>query len=327
MLKKIIKNLVLFIIGAGMFVLILIYNKKIDWQIFYQINYWFLGGAFLANIAQQFLTAKRWQLIVDFFHERKIMPFYKYFFYLNLGYVVGLLGLNEASSAAVRVGALKFDKEISTYKSVNSIIIEKYLDFINVIIIALPCVLFYFKLLSPVLTLGLIFLEFVIIFFLLKYSKSHFLNFIFYLNNFLLNFLKKFSWFEKKINIDKYLIENKSLFLQSDFLLKINVLTIGKLLLSGLIAWFIFKALHVPISLMIIILIMPIVQLSSILAFTPAGLGIMEAGWFLALKLTDVLPAEINNFLITNRVSDTFLILLTALLAYLFFIFKQRRDR
>ena len=125
------KRFLLLILGLFFFGLIIVYNKEFSLESFYSLNYYFLVLAFITHLILESLTTHRWQLMVDSFSGQKIMPFYEYFFYLTLSYTAGLLGFNEATSAIVRAGALKISRQVSIYKSFNSVIAEKYFDLIN----------------------------------------------------------------------------------------------------------------------------------------------------------------------------------------------------
>ena len=56
------------------------------------------------------------------------------------------------------------------------------------------------------------------------------------------------------------------------------------------------------IRLVHILISIPIAQLSLFLAFTPAGLGIYDFGWYGALKLSGVPDSEIIPFVLGQRV-------------------------
>ncbi len=252
------------------------------------------------------------------------MPFYQYFFYLALSYAAALIGFNEATGATVRIGALKLSQQISVYRSFNSVMVEKYLDLINLLLIFIPCLGFYFKIISPGLTIFLILAEIIILLILIKKQKTKFLNLIFYLNKLFLRFLNKIPWLNKKVDRQKYELENQNLFFPTHLLFKINCLSLLKILSSGFIAFFVIRAINIPVDLITIILITPIAQLSLVAAFTPGGLGVIEVGWLLAFKLISLSPLDINNFLIANRVSGVFFILITVLGSYVVYLIKNR---
>ena len=83
-------------------------------------------------------------------------------------------------------------------------------------------------------------------------------------------------------------------------------------------------ALSLPISPVLILLGIPLGQLSYLFAFTPGGLGIFEAGWFAILVLGGVAEGDATTFVVGQRVLTMILIAILVLCSQIFFTLRRR---
>ena len=97
------------------------------------------------------------------------------------------------------------------------------------------------------------------------------------------------------------------------------VATIGQMALLA-------SALTLPISPDLVFLAAPLGQFAFLLAFTPGGLGIFEAGWFGALNLGGVATEPASAFVVGNRIVMVASVAALALLVRLGAAFARRRD-
>ena len=92
---------------------------------------------------------------------------------------------------------------------------------------------------------------------------------------------------------------------------------ISKFLFTVIRFVFLAMALDMQVSPLIFLLGAPMGQLSFLLAFTPGGLGIFEAGWYAVLAQAGVPDNHISPFLIEQRVFTTLFVGILALLSNL----------
>lgn len=90
---------------------------------------------------------------------------------------------------------------------------------------------------------------------------------------------------------------------------------------------FFASALSLPISPTLILLGMPLGQLSYLFAFTPGGLGIFEAGWFAILKLGGVATEYATTFVVGQRILTLILIGMLALLSQILYVLRRYFSR
>jgi len=112
--------------------------------------------------------------------------------------------------------------------------------------------------------------------------------------------------------------------INKDLIIKIYFIYIIKYVF--MIAQFILfaAALNVSIPPGLIILGMPICQLSFLIAFTPGGLGIFEAGWFAVLILGGIAAAEASIFVVGQRILLMLSIAILTVLTQIFFFFRNQ---
>lgn len=98
---------------------------------------------------------------------------------------------------------------------------------------------------------------------------------------------------------------------------KAYLLSLSKFLCTALRLIFFGSALDMPISPLAFFVSAPVGQLSFLLAFTPGGLGIFEAGWYAVLARVGVPHPYIAPFLVEQRVFTILFIGTLALLSKL----------
>lgn len=85
-------------------------------------------------------------------------------------------------------------------------------------------------------------------------------------------------------------------------------------------------ALSPPIAAEALVLGTPLAQFSYLLAFTPGGLGIYEAGWYAILQLGHAPEASIPIFLIGQRVLTALSIGVWALISHVVYVVRPKRN-
>ena len=89
-------------------------------------------------------------------------------------------------------------------------------------------------------------------------------------------------------------------------------------------SWMIARAFGLEISLLAAFMGVALAQAALFLGFTPAGLGITDAGWFIALSGAGVPAESITVFLIASRGFNLAVIAIVSLLTYLGLLTSNR---
>ncbi len=98
---------------------------------------------------------------------------------------------------------------------------------------------------------------------------------------------------------------------------KIAVISILRIFAFSLRLFFLAYGINVTISYLVILLGIPVGQLSLLFSFTPGAIGVLEGGWFGVLKVANVPKGIIGNFLVGQRFYWIVFSLLTLGLCYL----------
>jgi uncharacterized membrane protein YbhN (UPF0104 family) len=81
---------------------------------------------------------------------------------------------------------------------------------------------------------------------------------------------------------------------------------------------FIAQALQPSVPSFVILMGMPVGQLSYLFAVTPGGIGIFEAGWFAVLTLAGCVGSMVTIFLVAQRVITFLCVVSWALLSHIY---------
>ena len=95
------------------------------------------------------------------------------------------------------------------------------------------------------------------------------------------------------------------------------MISILRIFAFSLRLFFLAYGINVTISYLVILLGIPVGQLSLLFSFTPGAIGVLEGGWFGVLKVANVPKGIIGNFLVGQRFYWIVFSLLTLGLCYL----------
>jgi uncharacterized protein (TIRG00374 family) len=309
------KKIILVLLGLIIFALIIALNKEISFASFSKLNYYYLLLSFIFYYLGNSLAAMRWGWIIKN-TTGEHLPYRKYNFYFSMSSLLGSLGFQEVSIFGTQAGALLLEK-INFKKIFNIYLIDKFFNTVNLILISLIAVPYFFNLisLSAAVILAIIFI--LVGYIVFSSPKLNFTILIFYLNKF---FGKLIKFFPISKNQQTKIEEDKKIIFPTKLTKKIYLLSFLKLILFAVATFFVFKTFNLNIGFFPVILAFPITQLIVFFAITPGGIGILEAGWFAILKLINFNPVDINTFVIGLRVVSSAAIILIALINYLFFL-------
>jgi len=320
MLKKVLQ----LILGLSIFILIISFT---DYSALKDISFRpiFFILIFISTLSMCAISALKWSIIANYFAKQKILSFYKYFFYLLLGRIGAFFGPKDIADFGIRTGSLKFTKKISLYKSFHSVFFDRLIELIIAILLAIPCFLFFINIINIWITISTMCFVFLIIFgflILSKYKFSIIISKFFYLVLKIFGFV---PYFKKKIIKYGIIEQNREIELPNFLFLKLSLLSFLKFVFTIFQIYFVSLALSIEIPLLFIIIALPLIQLSFVFAFTPGGLGISEASWFVLLNLFGISSASIPIFLVGQRILVLVSVLIITLFAFVFYSIKNKK--
>lgn len=317
------KKIIFSVLGIVIFLFIIFLNREISLHPLVNINYWYLLIVFFLMYLATILAATRWGWIINSLQGREIIPYRKYFFYFSLSSLLGSFGFQELSVFSTQAGTLLLEK-ISFKKIINTYLIDKFFNTINLISTTLVSILYFVDLIDIKFAVILVIVFFLIGYLVISYFKINFTLLIFYLNKLFTKLAKILPFL--KIKSKKETEEDKKVALPSKIIRKIYLLSFVKFVLFATSIFFIFKALNLNINPIQAILAFPITQLTLVFAITPGGLGILETSWFGMLKIIGFKSIDINTFLIGSRVISYIAIAIITFINYLLFLTVKNKN-
>jgi uncharacterized membrane protein YbhN (UPF0104 family) len=104
----------------------------------------------------------------------------------------------------------------------------------------------------------------------------------------------------------------------------VSLWTVGAYLLLVSRLFFTGQALHVDLTLLQCLFIIPVIQISGLIGITPANLGFLELGSWGALLLVNVPKDQILQFVLGQRILLTAVMLFLILSNHLLFLLRGR---
>ena len=317
------KKFLQFILGLIIFVLIISFTDYSALKdISFKLEFFSLVITFSLFIA--IISALKWAMITNYFAREKILPFYKYFFYLLLSRVVAYFNFKDIADFGIRTGSLRMTKKIGLYKSFNSVFFDRLIEFFIAFLLAIPCLFFFTQIIGTWTTIYLMISIFLLIFIVLTLLKFKFLVIISKFLNLVIKVLSLVPYLKNKFIKNQIFEQNKEIELPNYLFLKIIGLNFIKFIFTVLRIYFIFLTLSIEIPLIFIFVSIPLVQISGVFAFTPGGLGILEAGWLILLKLLNISSADISIFLVGQRILIFISTLIITSITFIFYLIKNK---
>ncbi|MBU4332069.1 flippase-like domain-containing protein [Patescibacteria group bacterium] len=318
------KKILLLLLGLIIFGFILYINKDFSWRSLLGVNITYLTLSFFTSLIMCGLFSYRWGLIVNYVQKAKVMSFIEYFFYYTLSFLIGSFTIHEPVSFTARVAALKASKKISLFKATSATLIERIFDLINLLLVVVPSLLFFLNIISLGLALALSCLAIALLIVFIIFINKDVSHLLFILYKLAIRVIKKIPFLQKRIDTAKLLDETQSIVFTKPFSIKLVLISFVKFLSRGLLFYLLFKTFNINIPLGVVIMSIPITQLALFISFTPGGIGIFEAGWFVILKVIAIAPEDISTFLVGQRVVMLLFIPLMTLIIYAVIMLKKK---
>lgn len=295
--------------GLILFGGVLYYAGPEAWQQILRADARYLLLAFGVNVLLMGSSSLRWGLLTNAVAGEKVCSYFNYFYYLVLGRVFGLFVSFNLGDYGVRPLALRATNSLSTARMVYALILDKLFDLLLAVGLS-GVVLFllldrlswqsYWSLVGLIAMLLLLFWS--------RYEQlvQFFLRFFSPYGSWLLRRSNKAAqWFD-------FLAANRNL-VGAKAVTGAYGMTVLRFALLVLYHYLIAAALHLPFSYLDFWLVVPIIQLGLIAAFTPAALGVLELSWLGVLTWLGYQPFEVSVFVVGQRIFSLLFTLLVGL--------------
>ncbi len=311
-------------LGFGLFLLLLYLGDISQLSRLSEIHGLYIFLMFVTTLGYTVTHNLRWEKIVKGISKEKRNLFFPLFRYLVNSYAVGTVIPMDASLLGVRSFYLTRSEGIPLSMAVFSVLLDRFLDLVILLIMILPSVLFVTGAASMAQAAVLVLFFVAGLFLVVFWKKGETFHFILRMYKIaLLKWFHRVPWVGRRISEGIEEASEASRFDRGD-VLRITLWNVIKYLFLSLRFYFTGLALGVDFPLMKSFFALPLVQLSSLISVTPAGFGIVEMGTYGALLLMEVPKGQILLFVVGQRVLISLMVLGMFALNHLFFWIRSR---
>lgn len=265
----------------------------------------YVGLAFVALVAVTFVSAIRWGSITDGLAGRRILSFSEYYTALLTSRVLGLFVSRSGSDLGVRFMAVAGSRRAPARISAASVFLDQLFDLTLLLVWVGPALLVATETVEGPLGKALLTLASVVAFAMML-GLHRILGWTVRAIGWSLGLVARIPsparaqtfLLARKRNVESLLGSED---LSRRRLSWLAGLTFGRYLLNALMFFAVARALNLEIGWHVYVLTGALVQLSLVVAATPGGLGVMDAGWVVALGLAGVPTETTAAFLVGQR--------------------------
>ena len=273
-----------------------------------------LGATFLAT----FITSLKWEAILNDLVEIKETTKGYFLYYSAIGLIANYI-VPQIGNYGLKTASMKLSYNVPVDKGLLSILIEQLFDLLTLVLVMLPSVLFYLKILSLNRTLIFIGILFTGAFALLVYNHVKVVSMVLRTYEFLYGLVVKLLPTHNDQSVKRTMLHNE-VSLSRNTSLKVLYYSILKYLCLTTRFYVVVLSLRIDVSFVQILLASAIVQGITLITFIPGSLGILEASWFGILTLLGVNRSEIGAFVIISRVLCEVSLIITVLISYFYYL-------
>ena len=281
-----------------------------------------IAGAFLSSILITACIALRWGSLVNSLAGEKITNWFRFYYYFIVSRALGFILPKDVSDFGFRMALLKKGHNYGLAYGGISVALDRLFDVLFLGISVSSVILYWFELINggtAIFIFGILVLS---LFLVLTFIHNRVFHSIEKIINTTLTYLRKLPFLHKRMPATIHTPE-----FEKKLVLKLCFISLIKLLAT--ISRFVFFALSFGLNIPILIIILgtPLAQASYLIAFTPGGLGILEAGWLGVLKWGGVNDAAAGVFILGQRILTVLLISLLAFITHSIFSIKLSREK
>jgi len=292
-----------------------------------EIHWGYVFALFLSSLCFTLSHNFRWKGILDQASATKDGNFFSLFRNLVNSYVLGIIIPLDVSLLGLRSYHLKQVQKLPMTVAIFSVLLDRLLDFIILIIMVLPSFLVITGTASITQSFFILVLLLVGQVFIIFWRKGETFHSLLSLYRVLLErWLMKIPFFRNRMKAGIEDMEGSYHF-DTASIFRIAGWSVIKYFSLSLRFYFTGQALGIPISWGSGFFFIPFIQLTGLINITPAGLGVTEMGTYGALFLMGVPKSQILIFVFGQRILLLFTSLALFALNHIFYLIQSRWER
>jgi uncharacterized protein (TIRG00374 family) len=289
-----------------------------------EVDFFYLGFAFVAAALGALLTSVRWGLIVDSLEGHTAHSKLQYFYYVMMGKISSTFVSQYVGDYGVRPLALKTSSDTSVGRALYSVLLDRLFDLALSLLFLVPGLLYVGGLISPEALMLLIVL--LVGGYWAVSARNHRL-----LSDLMGVAIRALCGRGRSIPLLGGVLGRLATTLEGAragfeevgrrCITAANMLTLSRYLAMAMRAYFIAVALNLSIPFWLVFVAVGLVRFALPLAVAPGRLGVMEMGWYGVLALGGIQTSTIIPFLLGLRLYGLVFNAVLALVAHLAMMF------
>jgi uncharacterized protein (TIRG00374 family) len=283
--------------------------------------------AFLCNVGFTLSHNFRWKGIVENLSPTKRSDFFSLYRYLIDSYAIGKIIPMDVSLVGLRSYYLKEFQKIPISTALLSVLLDRFLDVILFLILAVPSFLLITKATSPDQSFSIFLMILLGFALIVAWKKGD--TFHFFLNLYrlvIIRWLSKVPWVGHRMKEGIEETEDPHPF-RAGSVVQIMAWNFVKYIFLSFRFYLTGRALGISFPFVQSFFFLPFVQLSGLINVTPGGLGILEMGTYGALFFMGVTRSQILIFVLGQRILLFPMFLILFVLTHLFYFVQSRWRR
>lgn len=276
---------------------------------------------FLATIGINASVAFRWGTLANTLAGRRVTGWFEYFHYFVIGGALGFVLPKDLPDIGGRALWLNQRHDLPLTQASASVVLDRLFDLLSSAAFALAAIPFFVGFVDAVTGLLLMGAAVLIVGGLLLVAYRPLMNLAAWGMNLGIHLVNLVPGLRKRQPKKLDFVD-----LDRGVTLKVYLLTVLKFFFTAsrlaLFAW----ALNLPISPLLFFIGLPVAQMSYVFAFTPGGLGILEAGWLAILTLGGVSTQDGSLFVVGQRILLYILYAILTLVSQVIYSLRQPVD-
>jgi uncharacterized membrane protein YbhN (UPF0104 family) len=262
-----------------------------------QVQLFPLVLALLATIGINGSVAFRWGTLANTIAGRKVAGWFEYFHYFVIGGALGFILPKDLPDIGGRALWLNQRHAMPLSQSSASVVLDRLFDLMGSAGFVIAAVPFFLKLTDTPTTLMLMGVLALLMGLALTLAYRPLMNLTAWGMNLGIHLVNLVPGLRKRQPKKLDFVD-----LDRGVTLKVYVLTVLKFIFTATRLACFSWALNLPITPALFFIGLPVAQLSYVFAFTPGGLGILEAGWLAILTLGGVSTQDGSLFVVGQRI-------------------------
>ncbi|MCK4546048.1 MAG: flippase-like domain-containing protein [Candidatus Eisenbacteria sp.] len=245
----------------------------------------------LATAGLVLSASVRWRTIAVETMGAGDVPLSRFIHYFLMGRVLGFVLPAEAADMGIRTVALRRSREMSLAGAAYTVLLDRLFDLVVLVCLVVPALFYLGGRLDERVALGIGFAVIAVLPAVVGRRYGGAIRFLERLYRGLIRGFRFLPWL-RKAEVPELETGPERRGLGGKSAVSSYLLSVVKLVMVSLRLYFVAGALGVEVPLWMAFICVPLAQVAALVAVTPGGLGILEAGWYGILVWAGVAPEE-----------------------------------